>query len=134
MASHKPKRRRLNPSQLDKGGGDSENESDFSDPPLQNGSQNIPVRSTKNASTVLKRSGDHRANTTSGASVFRLQLDELLVKVHSRPSQGSRMKSAENALRKLKRVIEHIPDREPTAVSIFLYNRNFKLGDSLYRF
>lgn len=122
MASHKPKRRRLNPSELDKVNEDSEAESDFSDAPLQNGSQNIPVKSTKNASTGPKRSGDHEVNTTSGASVFRLQLDELLAKVHVRPSQGSRMKSAEDALRKLKRVIEHIPDHEPIAVSIPLHN------------
>lgn len=119
MASHKPKRRRLNPSELDKGNGDSEAESDA---PLQNGSQNIPVKSTKNASTGPKRSGNHEVNTTSGASVFRLQLDELLAKVHVRPSQGSRMKSAEDALRKLKRVIEHIPDYEPIAVSIPLHS------------
>lgn len=134
MASHKPKRRRLNPSQLDKGDGDSEAESHFSDPPLQNGSQNIPVRSTKNASTGSKRSSDHKVNTASGAGVFKLQLDELLAKVHGRPSLGSRMKSAEDALRKLKRVIEHIPDREPTAVSILLHNLGSGLGDSLYRF
>lgn len=122
MASHKPKRRRLNLSQFNKGDGGSEAESDFSDEPLQNGSQNIPVKSTKNASTGSKRSGDHGVNTTSGASVFRLQLDELLAKVHVRPAHGSRMKSAEDALRKLKRVIEHIPDLEPIAVSIPLHN------------
>lgn len=122
MASHKPKRRRLNPSQLDKDDGDSEAESDFQGSPLQNGSQNIPVKSTRNASTGPRRSGDHEVNTTSGASVFRLQLDELLAKVHVRPSQGSRMKSAEDALRKLKRVIEHIPDHEPIAVSIPLHD------------
>lgn len=134
MASHKPKRRRLHPSQLDKSDGDSETESNCSDPPVQNGSQNIAVRSMKNASTGPKRSGDKKVNTASGASVFRLQLDELLAKVHGRPSQGPRMKSAEDALRKLKRVIEHIPDREPTAVRILLHNLGSDLGYSLYRF
>lgn len=134
MASHKPKRRRLNSSQLDTGDGDSEAESSSSDRPLQSGSHNILVRPTKNARTGPKRSGDQKINTASGASVFRLQLDELLTKVHGRPSQGSRMKSAEDALRKLKRVIEHIPNREPTTVSSFPHNLGSDLGDSLYRF
>lgn len=134
MASHKPKRRRLNPSQLDTGDGASGAESSSSDRPLQSGSQNIPVSPTKNGPTGPKRSGDHKVNTASGASVFRLQLDELLAKVHGRPSQGSRMKSAEDALRKLKQVIEHIPNREPTTVSIFPHNLGSDLGDSLYRF
>lgn len=130
MASHKPKRRRLNPSQLDTDG-DSGAESSSSDRPLQSGSQNIPVRP---APTGPKRSGDHKANIASGASVLRLQLDELLAKVHGRPFQGSRMKSAEDALRKLKQVIEHIPNREPTTVSIFPHNLGSNLDDSLYRF
>lgn len=44
------------------------------------------------------------------------------------------MKSAEDALRKLKRVIEHIPNREPTTVSSFPHNLGYDLGSSLYRF
>lgn len=133
MASHNPKRRRLNPSQLDTGDGDSEAESSSSDRPLQSGSHNALVRPTKNGSTCPKRLGDQKVDTVSGASVFRLQLDELLDKVHGRPSQGSRMKSAEDALRKLKRVIEHIPIREPTTVSSAPHNLGCGLGDSLYR-
>lgn len=134
MASHKPKRRRLNLSQLDTGNGDSGAESSSSDRLLQSGSHNIPVRPTKNAPTGPKRSGDQKVNTASGASIFRLQLDEFLAKVHGRTAQGSRMKSAEDALRKLKRVIEHIPNREPTTVSIFPQNLGSDLCDSLYRF
>lgn len=130
MASHKPKRRRLNSSQLDTGDGDSEAESSSSDRPLQSGSH---IRPTKNGPTGPKRLGDQKVNRASDASVFRLQLDELLDKAHGRPSHGSRMKGAEDALRKLKRVIEHIPIREPTTVSSAPYNPGSDLGDSLYR-
>ena len=54
--------------------------------------------------------------TSTGAyssNMFQLQVDELLLKV--RPA-GGRMVQAENALRKLKDVIEHIPNREPKSV------------------
>lgn len=47
------------------------------------------------------------------SNMFQLQVDELLLKV--RPA-GGRMVQAENALRKLKHVIEHIPNREPKSV------------------
>lgn len=46
-------------------------------------------------------------------SLFQLQVDELLSKV--RPHEG-RMANAENALRKLKNIIERIPNREPQSV------------------
>lgn len=129
MASHKPKRRRLNPSQFDTDYGDSGAESSSSDRPLQSDFQkNI------NEPTGPNRSGDQKVNTIIGASVFRLQLDELLAKVYGRPSKEARMKSAEDAIRKLKRVIEHIPNREPTTVSLFSHNLGPDLGYSLYRF
>ena len=47
------------------------------------------------------------------SNMFQLQVDELLVKV--RPAKG-RMVKAENALHKLKDIIEHIPNREPKPV------------------
>ena len=48
------------------------------------------------------------------SSMFKLQLDELLAEVQ--PSYVKRMVPVENALRKLKAVIERIPDREPADV------------------
>ena len=47
------------------------------------------------------------------SNMFQLQVDELLLNV--RPRKG-RMVQTENALRKLKNIIEHIPNREPKPV------------------
>lgn len=52
-------------------------------------------------------------NGAYNSSMFQLQVDELLSEV--RPHEG-RMIKAENALRKLKSIIERIPNREPKAV------------------
>lgn len=51
---------------------------------------------------------------TYASSMFLLQLDELLSKV--RLDYERRMVTAENALRKLKGIIERIPDREAVSV------------------
>jgi hypothetical protein len=48
------------------------------------------------------------------SSMFKLQLDELLDEVQ--PRYERRMVPVENALRKLKSVIERVPDREPVDV------------------
>lgn len=60
---------------------------------------------------------DHQAMSASDSSIFQMQIQELLAKV--RPSHGSRMEKVEVALRQLKRVIELIPNREPTTVILF---------------
>lgn len=52
-------------------------------------------------------------NGAYNSSMFQLQVDELLSEV--RPHEG-RMIKAENALRKLKSIIERIPNREPKTV------------------
>ena len=69
-------------------------------------------------SSRIKRSEgrNHPSPIATGAfnsNVFQLQVDELLSKV--RPRDG-RMVKAEHALRKLKGIIESIPDREPIPV------------------
>ncbi len=48
------------------------------------------------------------------SNIFKLQVDELLVKV--RPKYGKRMTKVENVLRKLKGIIESIPSREALSV------------------
>ena len=50
------------------------------------------------------------------SSMLHLQIDELLTTV--RPDYERRMKFAENALRKLKAIMEHIPPREAQAVRL----------------
>ena len=57
---------------------------------------------------------DLRPKPPSDSSVFQLQIQELLAKV--RPPYGSRREKVEAAVRKLKRVIELIPNREPISV------------------
>lgn len=87
--------------------------------------QAVPPRdtlalSTKNGSIRSKRSlsaQDRQAKSASDSSVFQLQIQELLAKV--RPSHGLHMEKVEVALRKLKRVIELIPNREVTTVMLF---------------
>lgn len=53
-------------------------------------------------------------NTAYSSDLLQLQIDELLLKV--RPDYERRMLEAENALRKLKHIIERIPNREAKPV------------------
>lgn len=54
------------------------------------------------------------ANATYNSDMFKLRIDELLAKM--RPNCGRNTVEAENALRKLKSIIEQIPDREAIPV------------------
>ncbi len=66
-----------------------------------------PMRDDKEDKSKVLSTGAY------SSTMFQLQVDELLVKI--RPATG-RMGKAENALRKLKDIIEHIPNREPKPV------------------
>ena len=66
-----------------------------------------PMRNNEEDKSRVLSAGAYSSN------MFQLQVDELLVKV--RPAKG-RMVKAENALHKLKEIIEHIPNREPKPV------------------
>ena len=66
-----------------------------------------PLRNDKEDKSKIRSIGAY------GSNMFQLQVDELLSNV--RPRKG-RMVQAENALRKLKKIIEHIPNREPKPV------------------
>ena len=66
-----------------------------------------PMRNDEEDRSRVLSAGAYSSN------MFQLQVDELLVKV--RPAKG-RMVKAENALHKLKDIIEHIPIREPKPV------------------
>ena len=82
--------------------------------------RNTPIMSTNDGSVPSNQSlsaQDHQAKSASDLSVFQLQIQELLAKV--RPSHESRMGKVDVAVRKLKRVIELIPNREPTTVTLF---------------
>ena len=68
-----------------------------------------PTRNDKEDRSNALSTGAYSPN------MFQLQVDELLVRV--RPAKG-RMVKAENALHKLKDIIEHIPNREPKPVRL----------------
>lgn len=66
-----------------------------------------PIRNDKEDRSRILSTGAYSSN------MFQLQIDELLVKV--RPARG-RMVNTENALHKLKDIVEQIPNREPKPV------------------
>ena len=66
---------------------------------------------------MAPQDGQTLAGEMYNSSMFKLQLDELLAEVQ--PNYEKRMASIENALRRLKAVIEQIPDREPADVCTF---------------
>ena len=118
MALHAPKRRKLS---SDEGSNLSPYVPNPVPPPILHDSfinpENASSLSISDGSVHPKKSFDarfHQINPVNGSSLFRLQLQELLGKV--KPFYGSRMKKAEDALKKLKRVIELIPDCEPVTV------------------
>lgn len=120
MELHVSKRRKIDYLSMIPSNPLSTGESISADSPTHNPpvySQNTPTLPTKNGSDPSKQSlsaKDSRTNSASDSSFFRLQIQELLAKV--RPSDGSRMEKVEVALRKLKRAIELIPNREQTTV------------------
>ena len=69
------------------------------------------------AREMMSHDGQLLAGEMYKSSMFKLQLDELLAEVQ--PNYEKRMVPVENALRKLKAVIERIPDREPLDVCPF---------------
>lgn len=58
-----------------------------------------------------------RSSGTYGSNMFKLKVNELLAKV--RPDYERRMLTVENSLRKLKDIIQRIPDREAKPVCAF---------------
>ena len=65
------------------------------------------------AKTHLDKMGQFASNAYN-SNTFKLQMDELLLKV--RPKYEKRMVKVENALRKLKSIIENIPSRDALSV------------------
>lgn len=77
-------------------------------------SQGKPRKEGKNRPITFFRSA-------YGSSLFQLQIDELLSKV--RPDYERRMVKAESALRKLKEIIERIPNCDAKSVCCFVQVR-----------
>jgi hypothetical protein len=73
--------------------------------------------SSSYSADMTSQNGQLLAAEMYNSGMFKLQLDELLAEVQ--PRYVKRMVPIENALRKLKAVIERIPDREPVDVCTF---------------
>lgn len=92
-----------------------ENES----PPI-NASSTAMTAQQKGTVAGMKKSREQSASAPYAgeaykSSLFKLQVDEMLAEV--RPNYAKRLGPVDNALRKLKTLIEAIPDREPLPVS-----------------
>lgn len=120
MATHAIKRRKLSPlseghlhkSNIQEKAGDLSQYSSDQDTNLVPGNGAIQGSSTrveaKRISATPWSSGIYDSN------MFKLKVNELLAKV--RPDYERRMLKVENSLRKLKDIIERIPDREAKPV------------------
>ncbi len=79
----------------------------------ENNTSGIRHNAREGAKTRLDEVGQF-ASGAYNSNMFKLQMDELLVKV--RPKSEKRMSKVENALRKLKSIIESIPSQEALPV------------------
>lgn len=114
------KRRKLSPQStqvLYRGASDEDEKSEESSPKDEDARRDAP-RSNPKASRV-GRGAIALGNGAYNTNLFQLQLNELLSKV--RPDYERRMDKADNALRKLKDIIERIPNREAKSVSKALH-------------
>lgn len=76
------------------------------------GNRSIP--SSQSTLEAKRNSTLSWSSATDGASMFKLKANELLAKV--RPDYQRHMVKVESSLRKLKHLIEHIPDRDAKPV------------------
>jgi U3 small nucleolar RNA-associated protein 22 len=121
MAAHATKRRKVNypaRSENEDGRGASDNGSASSTDDggavvEENNTSGIRHNAREGAKTRLDEVGQF-ASGAYNSNMFKLQMDELLVKV--RPKSEKRMSKVENALRKLKSIIESIPSQEALPV------------------
>ena len=120
MAPHEVKRRKL--AHFSSSGsevvGDSDNDSASStndgDVAVQK-KHSMGMRQFTEGSTKLQSDGAFQvASSAYNSNTFKLQMDELLVRV--RPKNGKRMIKVENVLRRLKSIIENIPSQEAVTV------------------
>jgi U3 small nucleolar RNA-associated protein 22 len=85
-----------------------------------NASKTATMAAQKGAVAGTKRNREQSASAPYAgeaykSSLFKLQVDEMLAEV--RPDYAKRLGPVDSALRKLKTLIEAIPDREPVPVS-----------------
>ena len=123
MAPHAIKRRKLSP--LSEGhrltSNAQERAGDLSQHSSDQDTKFVPSTAPTQASfTRVQTKRDSITSCNSGiydSNMFKLKVNELLAKV--RPEYERRMVKVENSLRKLKEIIERIPDREAKPVRTF---------------
>ncbi len=127
MAVHTAKKRCLNPlNAKDEENGDngSSNNSSIETETIHRRSRATKFHTEARPHDLGENTGKNHASRTSlasahaqyGSSILKLQVEELLAKL--RKDSDRKAIDIENALRKLKTVIEHIPSREATPVSL----------------
>ncbi len=75
---------------------------------------NAPYRSGHTTIRAKRNAAKSWSSGTYDSSMFKLKVDQLLTNV--RPDYERRMVKLENSLRRLKHIIERIPDREAKPV------------------
>ena len=126
MAAHTAKKRRLSPSNANDEQNDNRGFSKntgIEDESMRTGSRAIKLHTEAKAHKLENNTGKtHAAHAPLasapaqyGSSILKLQVEELLVKL--RKDSNRKAIDIENALRKLKTVIEHIPSKKATPVS-----------------
>ncbi len=127
MAVRTAKKRCLNPlNAKDEENGDNgfSNHSSIENETIHRRSHAMKLHPEARPHDLGENTGKNQASRTSlasahaqyGSSILKLQVEELLAKL--RKDSDRKAIDIENALRKLKTVIEHIPSREATPVSL----------------
>ena len=113
MVQPAPKKRKLSP--VDEAGRDGVSSDDAaSEESLSDGNL---LRSSRKVPKISNTTANHRpalAHGASTSSILQTQIDHLLAKV--RPDYERRLTRAENAVHKLRRIIEDIPSRDAKPV------------------
>lgn len=131
MEPQMPKRRKL-ASSADMSQTGDESKSDLTSSAPTNSSSIATTPAQDGPVAGMKRNREQSASAPYAgeaykSSLFKLQVDEMLTEV--RPNYAKRLGPVDNALRKLKTLIEAIPGREPLPVSwvAILETRNHML-------
>lgn len=121
MAPHPIKRRKLeHDSEEDSLHGGHVSNDDHSSEESEDDERPSKIQKMKSASKSAGEQNVDNAAMYSGdlykSSMFKMQVDEMLSEI--RPNYEKRMGPVNEALRKLKTIIENITDREPLGVSL----------------
>ena len=120
MAPYAIKRRKLKHSSSSASSGSGSAGSTIDDIVPEDNKSPVMRRIASGGLNVRQAEAAQYASGSYNSTMFKLQMDELLVKV--RPKYENRMSKAEDALRKIKGIIENIPNCEALSVGYKIYH------------